>query len=434
MEEQKGFHRKYRPKSLIDYIGNKKNVQSIIEVLRNGYRPQVFLLDGHAGCGKTSFARLLAKEYACENRNPDTGACGVCYACRAMDDYIETGVSDGVMNVREIDNSISGNKSDINEILNDVEVPSFDGGWKTYIFDECHLISHVAQGRLLKVLEEPPENVLMVLCTTDPDKLLDTIRSRCQHRYTVTKPKLDELAPLLKRVCIKEGVKVEDRALGVIAAAADFVPREALILLDRVVKQGRDVTYDTTVDILNIVADKYYYEFYKHLVTPTVDTFSYVKFLTDLKENIDLRQFVDGLLTFTMRGIYVYNGVGLQGLDISEIKRYRQIFSKFSPQDIVHLLKLLKGMRNGDIESDLLLLGYQGLFAPMEVETPRGILIDNGNSEVVQEHNQGVNNYKQSITLTEKEKDDKLGVSSDMSLDELAMMFGGEVVSGDIVI
>ena len=232
---ESGFHRKYRPSKLSEYIGNQKLINSILETLKDGKRPQVFLFDGHAGCGKTTVSRLLAKEYMCENRSDESGACDECPTCKAMDEYIRTGDNNEVMGVREIDCSSAGNKAELDAILNEAETPSFDGSWKVFIFDECHLISKVAQGRMLKILEEPPEKVLMILCTTDPDMLLDTIRSRCQHHYTVTKPNLKDLAQHLKKVCKAEGVECEDKALGVIATSADFVPRQALIQLESVI-------------------------------------------------------------------------------------------------------------------------------------------------------------------------------------------------------
>lgn len=425
-----GFHRKYRPNTLAEYVGNTKNVKSILKVLSGGNRPQVYLLDGHAGCGKTTFARLIAKEYVCEERSDEHGACCNCFTCRAMDEFILTGNSEDLMNVREIDNSVSGNKSDIDEILNDAEIPSFDGGWKVFIFDECHLISKAAQGRMLKLLEEPPENVLLILCTTDPDMLLDTIRSRCQHHYTVVKPKLQELAVLLKRVCQKENVVVEDKALGVIATSADFVPRQALIQLETVINEKHDVTYNNTIEVLNVIADSYYFDFYKYLTQPQIDTFSYINFLSELKEKLDLKQFISGLITFTNRGIYVYNGVNQQGLDTSEIKRYRQIFSKFKTGDIIHILKLLKTIQKGDIETELLLLGYEGIFSSNieTMEANRGTLSDNGNSDLKSEQNAAVEHYVESITLTEEEKEQKLSDDDDMSIDDLATMFSGEIV------
>lgn len=428
------FHRKYRAKRISEYIGNTKIVESMLGVLRSGKRPQVILLEGHAGCGKTSFARLIAKEYLCENRDENTGACGVCDTCKLIEEYIQTGASDMLMNVREIDNSVSGNKQDIDELLNEAEMPSADGNWKVYILDECHLLSHGAQGRLLKMLEEPPEKVLMILCTTDPDKLLSTIISRCQYRFTVTKPKLKELAPLLKRVALTEGVVCDDKALGVISASANFVPREALILLEQVVNERGDVTYQNTVDVLDIVADTYYFRFYELIVTPKIDTFRYIKFIADIKENINLRQFINGLITFTQRGIYVYNSINLEGLDLSEIKRYKKIFSKFSANDIVYILDFLMGMKDDDIETKLLMLGYQGVLNRKQINVSdesfsNDTLLDRGNTDASAEKAISVASYIDKLSMTDEEKENLIKVDSDiMSTDDLANLFGGEVI------
>ena len=427
-----GYHRKYRPNKLSDYIGNEKIITSLLETLKDGKRPQVFMFDGHAGCGKTTVARLLAKEYLCENRDDEHGACCNCVTCRNMDEYIKTGETSDVMAVHEIDCSIGGKSAELDAILSDAETPSFDDTWKVYIFDECHLITKVAQGRMLKIIEEPPEKVLIILCTTDPELMLPTIKSRVQFSQTVVKPTLYELSKHLKKVCLSEGVECEDKALGVIATAADFVPRQALIQLETVVNQKGNVTYENTIDVLNVISDTYYYDFYSYLLEPQIDVFQYINFLSKLKEHEDLKRFINGLITFTNRGLYVYNGVVPQGLDVSEIKRYRKIFSKFSNNDIIQLLKLLKSMKTSDIETELLLLGYEGLLnrgVKKEEDIDAILIKDNGSEDVAKEHNEGVKNYIDNKTISDEKVNEILNNSDDnLSLDDLAVMFGGEVV------
>ena len=201
------YHRKYRPNTLARYIGNEKLKETAMKALSSGKRPQVILLWGDSGCGKTTFARLLAKEYSCLDRDENLGACGQCINCQTIDDYIATGDTSILTNIQEIDITDQSGKKDLDAVLADMELPSYDNEWKIYIMDECHMASAGLQNRLLKIAEEPPEHVLILLCTTNPEKLIDTLKNRCQLQLHVTKPKVKELAGLLRYVCENEQVE-----------------------------------------------------------------------------------------------------------------------------------------------------------------------------------------------------------------------------------
>jgi len=360
------YHRKYRPKTVAEYIGNTKLKQSVKNMLHNNNRPQVIMLQGHSGCGKTTMARLLAKEYCCENRDDEKGACGVCDNCKAFDEYIESGESGGLMDLNEIDSGKVG-KSEAETIMAEMEAPTYSGGWKTFIFDESHLLTAGAMGGLLKMVEEPPEKVLIVFCTTDPERMLDTLLSRCQYILTVTKPERKELCELLARVCMAEGKKYEDKGLSLICTAGDYVPRNTLTSLESVIVAKDNALYESAVEVLNAVSDTYYFQFYEIMTERRIDVFKYIAFLGTLKERIKLDQFLDGLLAFTKRGIYVYNGIKVDGVEEGEMKQYQKIFNSFRTVDIAYILNTLLDIRkSSDIEARLILLGYEGLRKPKE--------------------------------------------------------------------
>lgn len=438
MSEEQGhlpYHRRMRPVRIKDYVGNEKIKKSAMKALRGDKKPQVILMQGTAGCGKTTFARLLAKEYLCENRDPDEGACGECFSCQSMVEYIENGDSANLYNVREVDVTDSNKKEDMNEILEDMSSPSYDGSWKIYILDEVHMMSNAGQNRLLKTLEEPYEKVLIILCTTDPDKLLGTIISRCQYTFKVSKPTRAELCGLLATVCRKEGVKFEPRALSLVCVKGEFVPRKTLIALEQVVREANAVTYQSVIETLNVVADLYFFEFYRYLLRKNIDTLGYISFMGRVKMEMDLKSFIDNLLAFTMRGIYIINGVPVEALDPSEIKQYKELFSQFGAMELITILNQLLDMKNSkDVEAKLLLLGYTGIHSNNMVATNSTVddlqvvpMLDN---DVGKENHKGEESFKESITITESEKEDLINSNmKTVSMDDFLAVMGGTKIT-----
>lgn len=355
MEENISFARKYRPNTLEKYIGNSEIKETVKRYLKTG-RPQSILLTGNSGCGKTSLARLIAKEYFCEDRDPETGACDECMSCETMNDYIKTGNTEMLTDLYEIDSSDKSGKKDIDAMLESMQYPAMGGDWKVYIVDEVHLLSAGAMGRLLKSLEEPPQGVLMILCTTDPDKLLDTIINRCQLKMEVKKPTTSELVNFLRNVCLEESKDYDIPGLRSLVVRAENVVRDSLNNLERVLNTRGSATYNSVNAEFKEVSEKLIFDFYEAFQKK--DYLGYVNVLYQVKTKYDFGQFLISLTNFTTRGIYILNSVDVEGLTMEELKSYMALFKKFSIKDISYILSSLRRMNLGDIEANFMAFIY----------------------------------------------------------------------------
>ena len=407
MAESFDFHRKYRPKVFREYVGNTSMVEVVKETLANGARPQVILMTGPAGCGKTSMARLLAAEYCCENRDPVKGACGVCESCKAFAEYIETGATHNLMDLTEVDCTNIG-KEKAEQLVDEMYLNTISGGWRVFILDEVHALSQQAMSVFLKPLEEPPERRLVVLCTTNPEKMLDTLRTRCQKTFTVQKPTQKELCQLLAMVCRKESIPYEDKALGVIATKSEYTPRQALIFLQEVYAAKKEVTYKNTVDTLHTIADDVYYKFMLLLTATAPNPVSFLKFLAEIRAQMSFKQFLDGCIAYVKRGLYIYNGVNVEGLDKEEIKTYGNLFCRFEVTEIAYILdQLMQATSAYDLEFRFILWGYTGLRKSKDISVVANI--DDGTSVMLDtkvamsEHQMGVDAFNASKECTATE-------------------------------
>lgn len=219
--------RKYRPKTFNEVIGQKHITTSLENALKTQKFGHAYLLTGTRGIGKTSVARIFGKAIRCEQRTSEQNSCGVCPSCQDFD-------SGSSLNVLEIDGASNNSVENIRDLINEVHFLPSVGKYKIYIIDEVHMLSTSAFNALLKTLEEPPEHVIFILATTDPEKLLGTVLSRCQ-RFDFRECSQEDLLLHLKDICIKENITYEkDYLLLDICKLGNGSVRDTLSFLDQV--------------------------------------------------------------------------------------------------------------------------------------------------------------------------------------------------------
>src|SRR5713226_5556411 len=244
------LYRKYRPQNFGEVIGQEAVARTLKNAISNGQVRQAYLFAGPRGTGKTSIARILAKALNCE-AGPTPEPDGTCSACVE----IANGTS---LDVIEMDAASQRGIDDIREIRDRVVLQPAGGphARKVYILDEAHQLTDAAWNALLKLIEEPPPHLLFVFCTTELQKVLPTVRSRCQ-TFVFQRPRLPELLKLLRRVADGEGMDVPDAALALVARSARGSFRDAVSTLDHLsAATGGNVSVQDVLQLLGAVEEE----------------------------------------------------------------------------------------------------------------------------------------------------------------------------------
>lgn len=238
--------RKYRPQNFKSVVGQRSLVQTLKNAIVGGKLAHAYLFCGPRGVGKTTCARIFAKTINCEHLTAEGEACDECESCRAFDEQRS-------YNVYELDAASNNSVDNIRELIDQVQVPPQTGRYKVFIIDEVHMLSTAAFNAFLKTLEEPPHHAIFVMCTTEKQKILPTILSRCQ-TYDFQRITIQDIADQLAYIAGQEGIETEPEALQFIARKADGGMRDALSVFDQIVSfTDGHVTRQATVDNLNIL-------------------------------------------------------------------------------------------------------------------------------------------------------------------------------------
>ena len=238
--------RKYRPDSFESLIGQDTIARTLSNSIKRGQLAHAYLFCGPRGVGKTTTARIFAKMINCAHPGPNMEPCGECESCVSF----QEGRS---YCIHELDAASNNSVEDIKTLMEQVQVPPQVGRYSVYIIDEVHMLSQAAFNAFLKTLEEPPAHAIFILATTEKHKILPTILSRCQ-TYDFNRIAIPDMVRNLQGIAAKEGVKIDDKSLHVIASKADGAMRDALTIFDQTVAFcGKDVKYEDVIRNLNVL-------------------------------------------------------------------------------------------------------------------------------------------------------------------------------------
>ena len=252
--------RKYRPQNFNTVVGQAPITTTLKNAILNNHLAHAFLFCGPRGVGKTTCARILAKTINCTKITKEGEACNTCESCVSF----EKGAS---LNIHELDAASNNSVDDIRTLVEQVRFAPQAGKYKVYIVDEVHMLSTSAFNAFLKTLEEPPPYAIFILATTEKHKILPTILSRCQI-FDFRRITSNDTVAHLEEIIGKENIKAEKNALQLIAQKSEGCMRDALSILDKIVSFSNGaLTYENTLEHLNILDEAYFFKLLEHLTT-----------------------------------------------------------------------------------------------------------------------------------------------------------------------
>ena len=257
------LYREWRPRTFYDVVGQEHITTTLKNQILNNRIAHAYLFCGTRGAGKTSTAKVFAKALNCLNLK-DGEPCNECEMCRKINEGL-------AIDVTELDAASNNGVDKIRDIIDDVKYPPQEARYKVYIMDEVHMLSAGAVNAFLKTLEEPPNSVIFILATTDPQKLPITILSRCQ-RFDFKRINNSDITARLRKIVNDQNVLADERSLNLIARVSDGAMRDSLSILDQAISMGNgNVDYNTVVSMLGLVTNEHLFNLVNAVIQRSVE-------------------------------------------------------------------------------------------------------------------------------------------------------------------
>jgi len=317
------LYTKYRPMVFADITGQESTVKALSNAIETGRIMHAYLFCGPRGTGKTSSARIFAKSLNCEN-GPTVKPCGKCAGCLDV-------INSNPVDVIEIDAASNRSVEDARNILEKVQYAPLHGKYKIYIIDEVHMLTTEASNTLLKTLEEPPENVIFILATTESHKVLETIVSRCQ-RYDFRRITTADIVKRLEFIAKSEKIKIDGNALLAIAKNAAGGMRDAVALLDQlsVLGQDKNITVEDVNEILGQISYDSVFEIAENILK--ADCSQVLQILNSIHDRGNEPSRILTALIQYFRDILILKSCADKNFVLSSTKINEEIFGKISGQ------------------------------------------------------------------------------------------------------
>ncbi len=332
------LYRKWRPQVFSDVVGQEHITKTLMSEITSGRHSHAYLFTGSRGTGKTTCAKIFAKAVNCEH--PVNGdPCNECETCKGID-------NGSILDVIEIDAASNNGVDNIRDIRDEANFTPVNGRYRVYIIDEVHMLSNAAFNALLKTLEEPPKHVIFILATTEPYKLPNTILSRCQ-RFDFQSISIDDILTRLKIVAEEENIKINEDALNQIASSAEGGMRDALSLFDQCISYSvnPEITLD---DVLAVSGNISYLKIIEILNACASKNETEAVILLDkmLKEGKEVPRVINDIILF-LRDVLLYkNQVILENKLMFNTQEFKSLASNISKNLIYSWLEILNDSLN----------------------------------------------------------------------------------------